>query len=368
MRTRPPPAIPAILEKIIKARSNRVPFTRFVPWLASFLAGAALLTTSVASAQVDAFLGPTTFDSTRTDPLQAGWGFYANSSGTAEINELGLWVPNGGTTQASHTVALYDFNSGVYNLVTQATIPAGTVGDGNGFAWAPIVPVTLTDTRQGGDYYIVTASLGTDPWGPYTGNSHPTVSDSSFGTPTGYGWFTTSALLPQPTESFNGYLIGGYIGPNIGYLVPTAGPAIYWKGTTDGVWSDAVNNWTTDAGGSTPATLLPSSTNSVSFAAAGATTLSTTLGQDFSINGLNFTTSGAVTIGGANTLTLGVGGLTLGGSGGSNDQLRGQLGRRADLEQFVEQHPDRQRRGDRRRRTGFRRRDVRAGRRQQLHR
>ena len=90
--------------------------------------------------------------------------------------------------------------------------------------------------------------------------------------------------------------------------------AAYWTGnasTGGSVWNTSVagdTNWATDTGGATDTHAIPGSTSNLFFTATSASNLSNTLGQDFTINSLNFTGTGTsatagVTIGG-NTLTI----------------------------------------------------------------
>ena len=107
-----------------------------------------------------------------------------------------------------------------------------------------------------------------------------------------------------------------------GQLVATATistPAIaYWQGTTDGNWSTisptAATNWRTDASGANDTQGLPGSISDVFFTTSDhGSDLSTTLGANYSIKGLTFTSDAinSTSIGGANTLTLGADGLTV---------------------------------------------------------
>jgi hypothetical protein len=184
--------------------------------------------TSASAATIREFMSaPNNPDSTRTDSIaQAGFGFSANPSGTQQINELGFWVSpadSGGTGKlaVSHEVGLYDFNGSNYTLIAEGTVAAGSQADSNGYAWVVIPTVTLSDTRQGADYYIVMATEGTDVWAPNAGSAHATVVDPIFGTPTGNGWTATSAF--PGVGGTDGLTVnlgnGGYFGPNIG-LVP----------------------------------------------------------------------------------------------------------------------------------------------------
>jgi hypothetical protein len=101
---------------------------------------------------------------------------------------------------------------------------------------------------------------------------------------------------------------------SIAILPPTA----YWRGSVDGNWTTdnfqtGVTNWTIDSAGTTDTHIAPGASTDVFFTASGAANLNTTLGSDFSIKGLTFTSNAtsAVTIGGGNTLTIGADGLTV---------------------------------------------------------
>ena len=159
------------------------------------------------AANVDAFVSqPKGTFTTRTDTLaQAGFGFYANTSGTQQVDELGFWVSpadsgNTGKLAVSHQVALYDFNGSTYTEIASGTVAAGSTADSNGYAWVNIPTVTLTDIRQHADYYIVMASEGTDFSAPLTGSANTTVLDTSFGTVVN-GWASGSAFPGWGTQS-----------------------------------------------------------------------------------------------------------------------------------------------------------------------
>ena len=187
-----------------------------------------------ASSQVNPFRSAPTGTDTRTDAYpQAGFGFAANPSGTAQINALGFWVSpldSGGTgvTAVDHTIAIYNYNGGLYTELAQAIVPAGSTADASGYAWINILPLTLTDTRQSRDYYAVLASEGTDFWIPYTDNSGTTDLDTSFGNSTGNGVGGDSFVAPGVGNSiplYNFGFNGGYVGPNIGFGTPVPEPS-----------------------------------------------------------------------------------------------------------------------------------------------
>jgi fibronectin-binding autotransporter adhesin len=95
----------------------------------------------------------------------------------------------------------------------------------------------------------------------------------------------------------------------------SAGPTAYWRGNQSTIWNTingGATNWYSDQAGTTNVG-FPDSGTHVFFSTSNVNTanLNTTLGEDFTIKGLTFLAGGtAVTIGGANTLTLGIDGLT----------------------------------------------------------
>jgi len=108
------------------------------------------------------------------------------------------------------------------------------------------------------------------------------------GQPMGF-WLNGSAGVFSSTSA--SAAIGGFLFSS----------AVYWKGNTNGLWSAA--NWTLDQAG-TVATAIPNAPMDVIFSATGAANKTTTLGQDFTVHNLTVQDGAAVTIGGANTLTV----------------------------------------------------------------
>jgi fibronectin-binding autotransporter adhesin len=94
----------------------------------------------------------------------------------------------------------------------------------------------------------------------------------------------------------------------------------YWTGNSTGgpIWNSTIGgtNWSTDPNTLADPAAFPTSASDVFFVFTPENNPTTTLGTDFSIKGLSFTTDAVlpVTIGGANTLTIGVDGLTLNGA------------------------------------------------------
>ena len=150
-------------------------------------------------------------------------------------------------------------------------------------------------------------------------------------------------------------------------LVVTGGvnapPVAYWKGSLSGagagVWNatgaGGSTNWATTAGGGTDTLEIPGVITDVVFSVTGGgANLDTTLGADTAIKGLTFSAdadaSHQVTIGGPNTLSIGVNGLTVAaGSGCAHDRhRRGATFGPPDLDQQLDQRSDRQRPDQRR--------------------
>ena len=181
-------------------------------------------------------------------------------------------------------------------MPSETVVNSGRTVRGGDFAFSQTVP-TLSD---GAGLLLVTYSVpaGATGFYPLTFLNYSKTSE-----PLGTGLFDqTNTQIP--TTDLNG---------SITITPPTA----YWHGTTDGVWTTdnlqtGVTNWTIDAAGTTDTHIAPGASTDVFFVGSGATNLNTTLGANFTIKGLTFTSTATspVTIGG-NTLTLGADGLTV---------------------------------------------------------
>lgn len=139
-----------------------------------------------------------------------------------------------------------------------------------------------------------------------------------------YGAVATAFSMGATTGNFNGYTTAtlGWNATSNGLTVTLGGlvadpTTAYWKGGYNGIWNhfqDGLTNntnWRSDQGGTIDTHQMPGhGVTDVIFAADTPGTLTTTLGQDVSINSLTFGDNvGAVSIGGANTLTVGAGGI-----------------------------------------------------------
>jgi autotransporter-associated beta strand protein len=106
-----------------------------------------------------------------------------------------------------------------------------------------------------------------------------------------------------------------FVGPGL-QRVANAGP-FYWFGDHDANWNTtggtAGSNWSNSNLSNNDPNAVPGSGDDVSFVLFGAGNLNTSLGQNFTINSLNFTpdavAADTITIGGNNTLTINGGGI-----------------------------------------------------------
>lgn len=101
-------------------------------------------------------------------------------------------------------------------------------------------------------------------------------------------------------------------------------PVAYWTGAQDSNWNtitaSSTTNWSSNPAGTTDTGQIPGSVTDVKFIAANGQNLTTNLGADFIIKGLEFNSAAAqsVTIGGANTLTIGADGLVVDSGSGAH--------------------------------------------------
>ena len=157
--------------------------------------------------------------SIRTDNYgAAGWGFYTPLSGTI-INRLGFWDQGGDGLAVSHDVMVVKYVAATssWTKLIRVTIPAGTAARlESGYRWVNIPETVLPNIGQGGDYYGVTASQGTDPWtnGVLNGFPIPKI----FGTKN--ATFTNGGGAMSDTNSVASGGTG-YGGANFGYEPPT---------------------------------------------------------------------------------------------------------------------------------------------------
>jgi len=111
----------------------------------------------------------------------------------------------------------------------------------------------------------------------------------------------------------NGFVLGAVADPTFTYVLTNGSGNLlvqvgttnatltaFWRGDVDGNWNTTspTFNWATDVTGTNHTPFLPSQPTSVTFATTNAANLATTLGADFEINALTFTTASNVTVAG----------------------------------------------------------------------
>lgn len=127
---------------------------------------------------------------------------------------------------------------------------------------------------------------------------------------------TTPSRSFRPAASWRQLCLAGLGTAALALPSISQGAPFFWTGDANSFWNNTGGangtNWSSsgDFNNGTPG--LPGAADDVFFNLFGAGNLNTILGANFSIRSLSFTpdATSSVTIGGANTLTLGVGGLT----------------------------------------------------------
>ena len=252
------------------------------------------------SGNFNSYSGPTTVSNGTLRIGSAG----GLTGGSLAVNSSMLDLSAAGPTPVNFSVAALNLSSGTLNFGI-------TGGANNSQTINSIGLITLTGANT-----INLVSVGATP---QAGDTYTFVSGSGTA---GSGSLTLGSTFPV---GFNHWLFGSvgtsYTASVVG--TPTPGTA-YWTGKVSSIWSDASmapsSNWSTDVTGATDTQQVPGSTTDVYLAANGAGNLSTTLGTNFYIQSLQMiaSTTGAMTIAGSNTLTIGgSGGITLAsGAGG----------------------------------------------------
>ncbi|MEO5917650.1 MAG: autotransporter-associated beta strand repeat-containing protein [Luteolibacter sp.] len=246
-------------------------------------------------------------------PLAGAGGLTKQGAGsltlTGSLDYVGTTTVNGGTLALGPFISLPTGN----NL----TVNAGTfdLRNGNGDRAAAVSALTL----NGATLLVGANSISTDSISAATVSATGTTTIKLSGVldPGTYDIITSGAALSGTFSLDTSAIVAGfttYVGNVVGnkYVVTVTGSATpteaYWKGDVSSIWNDATNapnnsNWATTSGGATDTKQIPGLVSDVYFQAAGATNTDTTLGVNFTVNSLTFS-SGTSTLGGANTLTL----------------------------------------------------------------
>ena len=174
------------------------------------------------------------------------------------------------------------------------------------------------------DEILVTQMLADNATAPTVGLNTLGANTLAVGTYTLMSYATSTGLTPF---TFSGGATTEQLGGGVTYALNTTGTQlqlvvtaiasptpVYWTGLQNSVWSTInsgnATNWSTSVTGTPDSNQIPGSNSDVYFTANNATgNFTTTLGQNFAINSLTFLGTGpaaanAITIGGANTLTL----------------------------------------------------------------
>jgi len=202
--------------------------------------------------------------------------------GTLTLNN-GLTIGSGGNTSN----LMFDLSGSLYD---QIAVTAGNITEtGTGVISVDALS-GLTLSSGSGNYILITGTNG-------LGNTHFTLASTSL-TVSGTTYTLSLANSTGTQEILT--VTGSFSG---------APAAAYWTGSQDGNWNtlnSGSSNLNTDASASINTGALPGSTTNVVFTTGtpAAANLTTTLGQDFTINSLTFNAnSSAVTISGS-TLTI----------------------------------------------------------------
>jgi fibronectin-binding autotransporter adhesin len=236
----------------------------------------------------------------------AGVTSVAGAGATLSVQGGTLDMTAGGTATTTGTFALHQSGSAGG---TQLTLSNATLGFTVSPTAADEVVVDGTASVSGTNTVNLLPLSGT-----YTAVTYPLISAVSGLT----GTFDFSNGTTTETLNGNTYVLINTDG--LESLAIDGGSSVplsaYYTGSQSNVLtaggSGTPTNFATDGTGSTAETVLPGPTTNVFFTASNAQNLTTTLGGNVSYNGITFTAAepGSVTIGGANTLTVGAGGIT----------------------------------------------------------
>ena len=224
--------------------------------------------------------------------LTGGSAFTMADGFTTTLNVAGALTFNG----ASASSLTFDINGNTASTTDKLAVVGAVTTPGAGVEVIDINDIGTT-LAAGDQYTLITAASGLGTAKFVLGTSKITIGGNTYG-------FTlsnstgTSEILTVNTS------------PRVCLNVA------YWTGNQGNVWSNtsgAATNWATDITGATDANAQPTAFTDVFFTAIGASNLTNSLGANYTINSLNFTSgAGAVTINAGNTLTINGGnGLTV---------------------------------------------------------
>jgi autotransporter-associated beta strand protein len=272
-----------------------------------------------------------------TGSLASGSAVAVNAGGTlagtnvaSGSSTVGGAITLAGGTNAATQGTINLANSNVETLNTGALTVGGSVGNFSqiNFNLNPTTADLIAmganafTVNDGGAHLTITLTGGTPVSGTYDLLTFASGAGTGFATGTGNTVGALTLTNPSLTFGVTGSLNVTSTAVQLAVSASAAPATAYWFGNKGTQWSDndgSNGNFTTDKAGTTAVTALPASTTDVIFAATGATNLTNTLGQDFSVKSLTFdATTAAANVSGANILTVGTGGITLeNGNGGA---------------------------------------------------
>jgi hypothetical protein len=281
------------------------------------------ITSTAATAFGPAQFGPqvggsdtTSYSGTILANLSAGEIEFPGMSSVSANNFVGvpLTPDNPANYGMTATVSGAMVNATVHNLVFDLTSSALVVAPDGTFP-ANTSAATIT---SGSIYYLAPDPIGT---GVITLVGSSGVNQATTASIAVAGNTQTITIPINVTVPFSASDPNDSTATFTGQLVATrtlvTPTSAFWQGNLDSNWSTiqptAATNWKTDATGATETFALPGAGSDVFFTTSDhGANLATTLGANFSIKGLTFTSDAInpVTIGGSNGLTLGADGLS----------------------------------------------------------
>lgn len=248
-----------------------------------------------------------------------GTGSLTNSTATVNVQAGGTLA--GGGAAIGGLVTLSSGNAAINlqdNVIDTLTLSNGlTLNNGNilsfdlGSSADSIAIVGGTYTQNSG-----TITVNVDGNG-FSAGIYPLITGASITSTSGF------VLGSVPSDSSFTYALvanSGDLALQVSLAV-VAPSVAYWKGGVNNDWSTADSdgqfNWSTNSAGTLTTGAKPGVTTAVTFSASGAANQNTVLGGNFEIASLAVTTSGNVGIGGANSLQLDSGGLTINSGAGN---------------------------------------------------
>ena len=205
-----------------------------------------------------------------------------------------LSVGGSGTSANAPTLA-FDISS-TNGVSDKLVVNKVNIGASGGDIAVDVIGSNLT---PGNTYTLITATSGLGTSGltlssPFVNAGGHTYS-ASLSTSTGTAEILTIGAL---TSTLSTAYWGSGVGASAGTLL--------WD-----TYNSGVTNWSTTQGSYTEAGVLPAFGTNVDFSVIGTPNLNTTLGENFTIESLNFlpTNTGATSIGGANSLTINAAGM-----------------------------------------------------------